>query len=118
MAVKDVMSYYRLRSDNLIVIHDDTLLPVGSFAIKVGGSPNGHNGLKSIIQHLKTDSFTRIRVGIGDVPQGWDKANYVLSKITDPEMRKINKNFELIKEAISYIIDYGTEKAIAKYNTK
>lgn len=118
MAVKDVMSYYRLRNDNLIVIHDDTSLPVGSFMIKNGGSPNGHNGLKSIIQHLKSDSFTRIRVGIGEVPQGWEKSNYVLSKITDPEMRKITKNFDLIKECISFIIDYGTEKAIAKYNSK
>ena len=116
MAVKDVMSYYKLRIDNLIVIHDETSLPIGEFSIKDGGTHNGHNGIKSIIQHLGSNKFTRIRVGVGEVPEGWEKANYVLSKISDIEFRKINKRLEHIKDAIACIMNYGTEEAIKRFN--
>ena len=116
MAVQDVMSYYRLSSKNLIVIHDDITLSVGEFRIKNGGSANGHNGIKSIIQHLGTDDFLRIRVGVGKKPDDWDQAKYVLSKFSDEEYAKISKNFKNIKDAVSSVFNYGLDYTIKTYN--
>lgn len=116
MAVRDVMNYYRMTADTLIVIHDDTSLPVGEFRIKYGGSANGHNGIKSIIQHIPNSNFIRIRVGVGDVPDSWDKAKYVLSRFSDSELRTIERTLPKIREAISMIFNYGLEESMEKYN--
>jgi len=112
MAVQDVMNYYKLSPKNLIVIHDDIKLPCGEFRVKFGGSANGHNGLKSIIQHLGTSDFIRIRVGVGTVPEGWEMSKYVLSKFTDKEMDLISSRFVFIKRAVSAIFNYGLDYAM------
>ena len=116
MAVQDVMNYYKLSPKHLIVIHDDINLPCGEFRIKFGGSANGHNGLKSIIQHLGTRDFIRIRVGVGRKPEGWDMSKYVLSKFSDTEMALITRKFEWIKRAVSTIFNYGLDSSMKIYN--
>ena len=116
MAVKDVMNYYRMNAEQLIVIHDDTKVKVGDFKIKKGGSAVGHNGIKSIIQHLHTDDFIRIRVGVGEKPEEFDMSKYVLSHFTDKEYNEIRDNFGQIKNAISCIFNYGIDRAIKLYN--
>lgn len=116
MAVRDVMQYYRMTANTLIVIQDDTSLPVGEFKIKRGGSANGHNGIKSIIQHLPNSDFIRIRVGVGEVPDGWDKSKYVLSRFSDKELNAIEWLLPKIREAISMIFNYGLEESMEKYN--
>ena len=116
MAVQDVMSYYRLSPKNLIVIHDDITLPVGEFRIKNGGGSNGHNGIKSIVQHLGTSDFLRIRVGVGKKPDDWDQSKFVLSKFTDKEYEEISKTFKDIKDAVSSVFNYGIDSTISMYN--
>ena len=116
MAVKDVMNYYRMNPEQLIVIHDDTKVKVGDFKIKKGGSAVGHNGIKSIIQHLHTDDFIRIRVGVGEKPEEFEMSKYVLSHFTDKEYNEIRDNFGQIKNAISCIFNYGIDRAIKLYN--
>lgn len=116
MAVKDVMFYYKLPTSKLIVIHDDITLPVGHFKIKKGGSAGGHNGIKSIIEHLGTNDFIHIKVGIGKKPTEWELANYVLGRIPEDEFTLMKSKFETIKEAISTIFNYGLEKAMNQYN--
>ena len=69
LAVRDVLDYYRMSPEQLIVIYDDIALPVGNFRIRKSGSAGGHNGMKSIIQHLGTSDFIRIRVGVGEKPE-------------------------------------------------
>jgi PTH1 family peptidyl-tRNA hydrolase len=117
MAVQDILSYYRMMPSQLIVIHDDISLPIGEFRVKNGGSPMGHNGLKSIIQHIGSKDFVRIRIGVGEKPEEWDMAKYVLSKLTPDEYQKISKNFEKIKNAVSCILNYGTEDTIKRFNS-
>lgn len=116
MAVQDVMHYYKMNPEQLIVIHDDTEVPAGEFRIKKGGSAMGHNGIKSIIQHLGTNDFIRIRVGIGSVPQGWEKSNYVLSKIPENEFSLISDKFPVICRALESMFNYGIDHAIEAYN--
>ena len=116
MSVKDVMSYYRMDPRQLIVIHDDTKVKVGQFKIKNGGSAVGHNGIKSIIQHLHTENFIRIRVGIGEKPEEFDMAKYVLSRFSENEYKSVQSQFIHIKNAISTIFNYGIDRAIKLYN--
>ena len=88
-SVKDAASFYKVSGDDIIVIYDDTSLDVGSTRIREKGSAGGHNGIKNIIAHLGTDVFLRIKVGIGAKPNGWDLADYVLSKFSkDDAYRK------------------------------
>lgn len=116
MAVRAVLDYYKMTPEQLIVIYDDVSLPVGHVRIRKNGSAGGHNGMKSIIQHIGTSEFIRIKVGVGHKPEGWDLANYVLGKIPDEDYKLISKKFELIKDAVSCIMNYGIEKAMSYYN--
>ncbi len=117
LAVYDVMNYYRLREDRLIVIYDDTSIPFGHIRIRPEGSSGGHNGIKSIIEYMKTEKFIRIRVGIGKKPAQWDLADYVLSRFSDKEQAILEKRFAEVHKAISCIMNYGIEKAMSLYNT-
>ncbi len=116
MAVADVMQYYRKSPANLIVIHDDITLDAGKFKIKFGGSAGGHNGIKSIIEHIKTTDFTRIKVGIGKKPEGWDLADHVLAKIPNEEYKMMTSRFKYIQMAASCVARYGKEHAMGIYN--
>ncbi len=116
MAVADVMQYYRKKPSNLIVIHDDITLDSGKFKVKFGGSAGGHNGIKSIIEHIKTNDFTRIKVGIGKKPEGWDLADHVLSKIPNDEYKLMQSRFKHICDAVAAVANYGTERAMGIYN--
>ena len=116
MSVKDVMSYYRMRPQQLIVIHDDIKLPLGAVKVKNGGSAMGHNGIKSIIQHLKTDEFIRIRFGVGPKPEEWEMSKFALSHITDLEYKKVSASFERVRSALLYIFNYGVENAVKKFD--
>ncbi len=116
MAVVEIMRYYKVRPNKLIVIHDDIALPVGHFKIKKGGGAGGHNGLKSIIQHMGTDDFIRIRIGVGEKPEGRDLANYVLGKIPENENKLISDRFSAIYNAIAYIMNNDINRAMTAFN--
>ena len=118
MAVQDILRYYRMNPWQLIVIHDDVSVKLGEYKIKYGGSASGHNGLKSIIQYIKTEEFIRIRVGVGEKPADWDMSKYVLSKLNEQDYAKISKNFEPIRESISCIFNYGLNTAIERLENK
>lgn len=116
MAVADVMKYYRMSVDQLIVVHDDTSVAVGEFKVKKGGSASGHNGLRSIIQHIGSNDFIRIRIGVGAKPEEWEMSKYVLSKIPPDEYKKISSRFDWVMKSISEIMNYGIEKALKPLN--
>ncbi len=116
MAVQDVLNYYKMNSKQLIVIHDDITLPAGEFRIKKGGGAGGHNGLKSIIQHIGNGDFVRIRIGVGIKPEKWDMSKFVLSKITPEESLLIESEFCVIKQALGDIFKYSVDHAIDKFN--
>ena len=80
-AVGEAARFYKIAPDHVLVISDDVSLPVGKLRIRTGGSAGGHNGLKSIIQHLGTDQFPRLKVGVGGKPHpDYDMADWVSSR--------------------------------------
>ena len=113
VAVRALLDFYKLKPENLIVIHDDKDIPLGETRVQTDRGPAGHNGVKSIIEHLGTQNFTRIRVGIGvsSPPvrggvrgSGSDTGNFVLGKFSTEERKKINKVTENVVKEIENLI--------------
>ena len=93
LAVRALLDFYKLKPENLIVIHDDKDIPLGETRVQTDRGPAGHNGVKSIIEHLGTKNFARIRVGVALESQNQIKntANFVLGKFTAEEKKILNK---------------------------
>lgn len=117
-SVKEVLSFYKVPIENFIVIYDDTSLPLGTTRIREKGSAGGHNGIKNIISHLKTDTFLRIKVGIGEKPNGRDLADYVLSGFSKEEQPFILSGIERASLAVELILSKGVSKAMNQTNQK
>jgi len=115
-AVRQAAKFYKLPVENIIVISDETALPVGKIRIRRSGSSGGHNGLRDIIAKCGED-FIRVRIGVGNPPhEGYDMADWVLSKMTQEEETLINEAALKAAAAIETIITSGVDKAIAKFN--
>lgn len=117
-AIADVLGFYKETSDRIIVVYDDTSLDVGKLRIRERGSAGGHNGIKNIIAHMKTQEFIRIKVGVGEKPPGWDLADYVLSRFDELEIKTIQASIKMSAEAVTMILDAGVEKAMNHYNSR
>jgi peptidyl-tRNA hydrolase, PTH1 family len=122
-AMSALVHRYRLSPKDVLVIHDDLDLPLGKIRIREKGSSGGHNGLKSIISHLGTQDFPRIRVGISPA-EGSDSAaapevdaiEHVLSDFTDAEKNVMREVYLTVTAAIEYILTEGIVAAMNKYN--
>lgn len=114
--IREVMDYYKVDIDELIVIFDDISLVPGKLRIRAKGSAGGHNGIKSIIAHLGSDGFKRIKFGVGDKPKGWDLADWVLGKFPSEEFVALREGNKKACEAVECIISEGIESAMNKYN--
>ena len=101
---------------NLIVIIDDLALPLGRVRLRGKGSAGGHNGLKSLIEHLKTDEFIRFRIGIQPEHPISETKNFVLDNFSKTDFETIEKVLEQSAEAIRAVITDGVEKAMARFN--
>ena len=118
-AVRAYVDYYKLDpARDLVVIYDDVDLPIGTIRIKQKGSAGSHNGMKSIISHLGTQEFTRVRIGIGPKPQGLDLAYYVLSPFSKAERKLIDEAVSEIVPIAELITAGKTERAMDHYNQK
>ncbi len=118
-SVREFVNFYKLSPEEVIVVCDDINLPVGGIRIRKKGSDGGQKGLRSIIGQLGYDNFTRVRVGVGEKPAGWDLAKYVLSKFTDEEKDDIISGITNAAEAVSIIVKTGdVDKAMNKFNKK
>jgi len=104
------------KTQDVIVISDDLALPLGKIRIRPRGSAGGHNGLKSIIEILRTDEFTRIRLGIMPEHPIGDTANFVLASFPKSEIASVKEMVNLGCEAVRSVIAEGVEKAMSKYN--
>jgi PTH1 family peptidyl-tRNA hydrolase len=100
----------------LVVVHDELDLPAGRLKVKVGGGLAGHNGLKSIKAHLKTDDFVRVRIGVGKPPTSRAGADHVLRKPSKAEQAELDVMVEHAADAVEMILADGAEAAMAKYN--
>lgn len=116
-AVREVASFYKIPPENIIVIFDDISLPCGKIRIRRKGTDGGHNGIKSIIYHLNSDMFPRIKVGVGAKPHpDYDLADWVLSNFKKDELEEIKTATSNSCEALRLIIDGKTDLAMNKFN--
>ena len=111
------INFYKEKPENLLVIHDDLDLPFGHIRLKYNSSSGGHNGIKSIINNLKTEEFSRLKIGISH-DTNIDTKDYVLGSFSKEEQEKINSILPKTKEIIDYYIKYGITKTIENYNNK
>lgn len=117
-AVQAYLHYYRLNpEEDLIVIYDDIDQDVGQLRIRKKGSAGGHNGMKNIIRMIGTDCFTRIRIGVGAKPEGWDLADYVLGHFPPEERRTVDGVIADAANAVCLILSEGPDAAMNRYNS-
>lgn len=115
-AVIEASSFYKIPAENIIVLSDDTSLDVGRMRVRKGGSAGGHNGLKNIIEHLKTDTFPRIKLGVGQKPPHYDMVDWVLGRLTEDDEKKQFEIIKLVPDCLSLMLKGETEKAMCDYN--
>ncbi len=115
-SVRELADFYKAAPEEIIIIYDDISLAVGQLRLRSKGSAGGHNGIKSIISHLGTQEFPRIKVGVGDKPKGWDLADYVLSRFHNDEQPIIREALKNTSDAVRAILKDGMESAMNIYN--
>ncbi|MBQ6874194.1 MAG: aminoacyl-tRNA hydrolase [Clostridia bacterium] len=117
-AVKEACSFYKIPPENIIVVFDDISLDVGKLRIRRNGSAGGHNGIKSIINHLGSDNFPRIKVGVGAKPHpDYDLADWVLSEFTRTEGKQLRVAVDNACEAVALMVSGETERAMSNFNS-
>lgn len=115
-AVVAAMEFYKIPIQNVIVVFDDTTLPVGKMRIRKKGSDGGHNGIKNIIYLSGSNEFPRVKIGIGQKPDGWDLADWVLGRYSDEDLKTLEPVFKNTVEALKLIMDGKAEEAMGKFN--
>lgn len=115
--VVSLLGYYKRGIGDVIVVHDELELPFGQVRLKVGGGHGGHNGLRDLIKHIGRD-FVRVRVGIGRPPEGWDPADFVLAKWTEPEASALPGLVDTAADAVEEILVSGITAATNRFNAQ
>ena len=114
-SVRAVTDWYKLPPESVLVIYDDMDLPVGRLRLRLSGSAGGHNGMKSIISHLGSQDFPRLRIGIGQSGQK-ETVSHVLGRFSPDEASSISEVLHLATEAVERSLKEGVEKAMSLYN--
>lgn len=117
-SVRDIMAYFHIAPEQLLVIYDDFHLPLGKIRIRKRGSSGGHNGIESIINTLRTEVFPRLRIGIRNTQflPDLDYADFVLANFLPDELKLMEQTAGKAVQAIEDIISYGYEFAMQEYN--
>ena len=116
-AIVQAANFYKVLPERVIVVSDETALPIGKLRIRRGGSAGGHNGLKSVIARLGTDQFPRIRLGVGDKPHpDYDMADWVLSAFKGQDAADMELVAERSADAVESYITEGADRAMNKFN--
>ncbi len=128
MAVSLLLDYFKIAPEDLIVIHDELDLPLGKLQIRFGGGTAGHNGVESLVEHLKTDKFLRIRMGVGkpiklegtkfDQKRHHSVEQYVLQRFEDNEYHEVRTMIKHIARELPLLITHGFENYMSKFHTK
>ncbi len=115
-AVSRIVNMYEVPVGQMLVVCDDTNLPLGKIRIRRSGSDGGHRGLASIIEALQNGDFPRLRIGIGQPPPGLELADYVLEKFSEAEEQVMQRAVQEAAEAIVLILGAGIEEAMNAWN--
>lgn len=117
-SIRSAVDFYKVEPDHVIIIYDDINLEPGQLRIRAKGSAGGHNGIKSIIAHLGTQDFPRVRVGVGQKPEKVDLVNYVLSHFSQGERKLMEEASKEAAEAVCEILTVGIDRAMNAHNMK
>ncbi len=116
-SVCEILDFYKIEPvENLLVVFDDISLPPGNIRIRRKGSAGGHNGIKSIIRCCGTSDFSRIKVGVGGKPEGWDLADHVLGRFSKEERAWVEDAIVDACQAAEYIVGGDINKAMNMFN--
>lgn len=116
-AVGKIARFYKIPNERVIIISDDTSLPVGKIRVRAKGSAGGHNGLKSIIAHLSGENFPRVKVGVGEKPHpDYDMIDWVLGKIPNELNATYNDALSRTAKAVEEIITNDIQSAMNRFN--
>lgn len=116
-AVKSLMGWYKVALENILIVYDDYNLPLNKIRIRQKGSSGGHRGLKSVIDFLKVDTFSRLRLGIGK-PGDSDSAGYVLGNFSEDEYREVENMISRACEVVESFLEEGIRVAMNRFNEK
>ena len=114
-SVREAAFFYKISPQNIIIVYDDVAIEVGRIRIRESGSDGGHNGMKSIIYQIGSDTFPRVRIGIGE-PKG-DIVNHVLGGFRTEEKKPIMETIVAAGDAVLLIIENGIQSSMNKYNS-
>lgn len=118
-SIISLTEYYKVDTkQELIIIYDDVSLDVGQLRIRAKGSAGGHNGIKSIIAHLGSQVFPRIKVGVGEKPPKYDLADYVLGHFSKAERELMEEGYANAVHAVGMMVDGELQAAMNEYNRK
>ena len=115
-SVRALMDYYKIDIEDLLVIYDDISLDVGQIRMRGKGSAGGHNGIKRIIQHTGTQEFARIKIGVGQKPEGGDLVKHVLGRFSREEDGMFRDVFALAEEGLLAWLQEDMKSAMNKVN--
>lgn len=117
VAIGEAAAFYKIPPENVLVLHDEISFDAGIIRIRRKGSAGGHNGLKSIIAHLSSDGFPRIKIGVGQKPNPeYDLVDWVLGKFSESDLDAIAKRYADICSATEEIIAGKIDAAMNKYS--
>jgi PTH1 family peptidyl-tRNA hydrolase len=116
-AVRQAADFYKVPPQRVLVVSDDVSLPVGKLRVRSGGSAGGHNGLKSIISHLGSEDFPRVKLGVGEKPHpDYDLAEWVLGRFTGEDKKTMEAAIKRAADAVECMIQDGVDKAMNRFN--
>lgn len=117
LALRSIMDFYKISVEDIVVVYDDVALPVGKIRLRQQGSSAGQNGVNSIITHLHTQHFNRIRIGVGK-DEHIPLINWVLGKISSQERDLYDSSIDEAVLALKYCIDHDFTDTMNLYNKK
>lgn len=116
-SVTEAMNFFHIPPERVLLVFDDILLDVGRMRIRLKGSDGGHNGVKNIIYLSGSDRFPRVKIGVGHKPEGWDLANWVLSRFSGDEQKLLDTVAKNAGDAVELILSGQPDKAMNRFNS-
>ena len=116
--VGPLMRWYKLEPEDIMAAHDDMDIPIGTIRIRKKGSAGGHNGINSLLSHIGSENFGRLRIGIGRPQPGWSVINHVLAQFNDQEQEEIGDAIKQLIPAVECMVLEGPDMAMNKFNPK
>jgi PTH1 family peptidyl-tRNA hydrolase len=115
-SVSGLLNWHKIPPSRLIIIYDDMDLPLGTIRVRARGSAGGHNGMKSILQHLRSEEFARLRIGVERPPGAGENIDWVLGHFTKDEQRELQPALNNAVDAVEFWLANGIDKTMNAFN--